>query len=365
MKTKMSLILLGLVCNLAYAAHSDETPMPVSNDINVTAPAQSGSWSFGAMAVLMEPTNAGYTYANQYDYSLDSRGNDPIYQSSTPLGFDEPYHWWFSADVRYAFPGHGRDVILAYEGLHGSTSASASNNPDDMLNANEYRYLLNVVTQTNVDDIQATSKTQYDAGDLLFGQKFDVGQRIQLHPFLGLRYARIAVQMNFEDDFGSDPSAGEGGTENGVEESTFSGIGPRFGSDATVNLGQGFSIRGRLGLSALIGPQQYNESFQQIFYLHPSSGGIEDYPAYYKQDPISQTRIIPEIDARLGLNYSYHFESKTALGIEAGWQALNYFQAVDNPPDEFALGETGASLHEDYSNFGLQGPYARIQLDVA
>jgi hypothetical protein len=75
MKIKIALILLGVnlaYCS-AYAAHLDETPMPVSNDVNVTAPDQSGMWSFGATAVLMQPTNPAFTYAD-----LESNGAPPI-----------------------------------------------------------------------------------------------------------------------------------------------------------------------------------------------------------------------------------------------------------------------------------------------
>ena len=37
MKTKICWLLLSLACPLAYAAHQDEIPMPVSTDVNVTA----------------------------------------------------------------------------------------------------------------------------------------------------------------------------------------------------------------------------------------------------------------------------------------------------------------------------------------
>jgi hypothetical protein len=39
--------------------------------------------------------------------------------------------------------------------------------------------------------VEGRSENDYDAIDLAFGQKIDVGQRIRLHPFAGLRYAEI------------------------------------------------------------------------------------------------------------------------------------------------------------------------------
>lgn len=86
----------------------------------------------------------------------------------------------------------------------------------------------------------------------------------------------------------------------------------------------------------------------------------------------SETRVIPEIDGRLGLNYTYTFESNMALGLELGWQATNYFNVVtDQYPvtaglfnSQFAS-SVGNQHYDSTSNFGLQGPYGRLQLDIA
>ncbi|MCD6045978.1 MAG: Legionella pneumophila major outer membrane protein precursor, partial [Gammaproteobacteria bacterium] len=74
-------------------------------------------------------------------------------------------------------------------------------------------------------------------------------------------------------------------------------------------------------------------------------------------DSNSQTHVVPEIDGRLGLNYTYDYNSAMAMGFELGWQATNYFNVV-------ADGST-TGPYEDNTNFGVQGPYARVQLDIA
>ena len=318
MKTKISLILLGLglASASAYAGAVDTTPMPVSNDINVTVPDQSGMWSFGVNAVLLQPVSNDFTY---FHTSTDSATN---YQT-----VDQSYHWWFGADVTYAFPGNGRDVTLAYEGFHGSDSNSAVALP------------LGVEGKTD---------TSYDAGDLVFGQKLDVGQRIRLHPFVGVRYATIDVKNTAGYTYFDADNKALGATT-GIQEGTFSGIGPRFGSDAQINLGQGFSIRGRLGLSALIGSSNPTLDYVTTDYTTNTSA-----PYSINQD--SSTRVVPELDGRLGLNYTYDFNSNMAMGVEAGWQAVNYFNAVAQTCEDGSI---------DSSNFALQGPYARLQLDVA
>jgi Legionella pneumophila major outer membrane protein precursor len=162
-------------------------------------------------------------------------------------------------------------------------------------------------------------------------------------------------------------------TESSKLDNTFNGIGPRFGTDAQINLGQGFSIRGRLGLSALIGSRSIDNTVSLTTYNADGTVLAEGAPNVTLADD-SETRVIPEIDGRLGLNYTHNFDSNMALGFELGWQATNYFNVIADQPDLNPVfgsqGNNGNSgnpgtHYTDNSNFGIQGPYARIQLDVA
>ena len=369
MTTKISLMLLslGLASSAAYAGMPAE-PMPVSNDINVTAPDQSGMWSFGAQAVLMQPTNKDFNYADELvgSFNNPTQGSNDIQIKERTV--DQNYHWWFGADISYAFPGNGRDVTLAYEGLHGTDSEATSSDA-----------MRSTFSGLDYTGAKGESDTNYDAGDLVFGQKLDVGQRIRLHPFVGLRYAYI----NTHDTgyyTGGEQGDNRGNTlassESDKLDNTFNGIGPRFGTDAQINLGQGFSIRGRLGLSALIGSRSIDNTVSLTTYNADGSVLATGAPYVTLADD-SETRVIPEIDGRLGLNYTYDFDSNTALGFELGWQATNYFNVVADQPDlnpVFGQQNNGnnnnnngnpGTHYSDNSNFGIQGPYARIQLDIA
>ncbi|MBY0377969.1 MAG: hypothetical protein K2Q33_05355 [Gammaproteobacteria bacterium] len=364
MKTQISLVLLGLglVYGSAYAGAMAE-PMPVSNDINVTAPDQNGMWSFGGTVVLMQPIGGGFNYANSLG-SVTADGNTTGNIDRNAVG--QTYNWWFGADISYAFPGNGRDVMLAYEGMHSTNENStngdfltspflysantAANNGNSVFANGSYNNNGGTFTSAS-----GKAETNYDAGDLLFGQKLDVGSRIRLHPFAGLRYAYIN-HKNTGDYAGGSYTSGIVApvtydvTEHAKLNSTFNGIGPRFGSDAQVALGQGFSVRGRLGLSALIGSRKTDSSFIDSYYN--TTTGVLAATDAQSANLGSQTRVVPEIDGRLGLAYTRNFSSDMAWGIEAGWQAENYFNSNVN-----VSGNT--------TNFALQGPYARLQLDVS
>jgi hypothetical protein len=323
-------------------------------------------WSFGVTALLMQPIGGTFDYADSLSSTTTGVNTVGSIDQNT---VDQNYNWWFGADITYAFPGYGRDVMVAYEGMHSSNRNSTdsavprsigggdiaagslaspfdySTNPDGSYNT----------TGGTFTEASGKVETNYDAGDLLFGQKLDVGSRVRLHPFAGVRYAYINQKYtgNYAGTVSNPdlpPSTTLGVTEVGQLNSTFNGIGPRFGSDAQVNLGQGFSVRGRLGLSALIGTRNADNSFVDS-YFNAAAGTLLATDTQ-SADTDSQTRVVPEIDGRLGLNYTYDFDTDMALGVEVGWQAENYFNST-------------IDVNGNSADFALQGPYARLQFDVA
>jgi hypothetical protein len=362
-KTKISLILLALASGSIYAAHMQDSSMPASNDIHVTAPEQPASWSFGATAALMKPTNQAFTYVDIAPAETSNNLNG-VTQADNFQDVNQGYHWWFGADITYAFPGNGRDVTLAYEALRGDNTNNVTANNNTLYPVAYSLYF--PYYDVNVDTAKGESKTSYDAGDLVFGQKLNVGERIALHPFIGLRYAHIDMKNT-----GTYHSTYYSGTEElivqDIWESTFSGIGPRLGSDAQINLGQGFSVRARLGLSALIGSSSSKYENDDAFITAKLN-----YRFPMTHD--SNTQLVPEMDGRLGLNYTYHFSANMDLGVEAGWQVEEYIDGVSmvGPPQDrspyLPTNPSNTDITDSArinSNFGLQGPYARLQLDIA
>lgn len=96
MKTKISCLFLSLICTSVYAANTDEAVLPLSNDINLTAPQQQqGNWSFGVTGGLMESsTNTNVS---------NNTGNNNILAGG---------------DVSYGFPNSSNDASLSYERGH-------------------------------------------------------------------------------------------------------------------------------------------------------------------------------------------------------------------------------------------------------
>ena len=284
----------------------------------------------------MEPTNSDFQYAQIDDGS--SPTNTHTNKSTNPS-----HDWGGTIDVDYMFPGNSRDVKLSYTHLHmDDNSGSASTVGTSNTINSPFGY-------TGADGARASSDNDLDAVDLVFGQWIRIGERVDLHPFGGLRYA--SIDMNDKATYSVSTDETNYGT--GKVKSDFSGIGPRAGLDATVHVGSGVSFVGTVGASLLVGSTDSKVS-NGAYVANELTDG-----ATYKND--EGTHVIPELDARLGVNYTYNFDPATALGVELGYQAVNYFDVADKD----YIDATAPNTINNSEDFGYHGPYLRVQVSMA
>ncbi len=347
----------------ALAAQTDNS-MPMVSGVVLMAPHQEGSWSFGLQANYLEPeTNYNYLHT-----ALDTPNFYPVEDSNRAYTVGSDYNWGWGADISYHFPGNGRDVNLAFTQLNTSQSDSVTE-PTTSLQEISPRLPRDITTS---GEHSAEVETNYNAADLTFGQLITVGQRLSLHPFAGLRYASIdyKAKARADDFYHADTTILPGVivvdmrvTDEPTWESDFQGLGPRFGSDAGVNLGRGFSLRSTLGLSLLVGDidvrgKQYHDELVGIQIFNPPPT-ITERTTNTDNKVETNTRVVPEADAKLSVMYKVDVNNGYSLGFEGGYQVTNYFDAVQN--SVMSTQDTSTQ----YTNYFIQGPYARVQLDVA
>lgn len=363
---RMTAAFMVILGSTALAGHAEDMALPAESGVNLIAPHQEGSWSFGAQANYFEPNNdLNYAYAYQTDFTPAEAGKD----SSKMYAVGSDYQWGWGADVTYHFPGNGRDVTLAYTQLNTSDSDSVEDRLwgdslwSGIIAVGEFNGTTGGIQPTRGFWDNATGKvsTDYDAVDLTFGQVITAGNRLSLHPFAGLRYASIDYKGSAEyiewDTFGIftlERNLNE--TAMWELQSDFSGVGPRFGSDASVEIGKGFSLHGTLGLSLLVGSMNVENKSNHLVYR----GSDVPTETDNTQDVDTNTRVVPEADAKLSAMYSTNFDDGYRLNFEAGWQVTNYFNAIQN-----STVDSNLDTSDQFTDFFMQGPYARIQLDLA
>lgn len=366
-QVSLALAALGLSMS-AYAAYPSDEVMPVAPPmVNVTIPQQIGSWTIGVEALYEEANNSPFHYAaSQITTTATPETTVDRHTHQTDMDND----WGGHIDIGYNFAGDGRYVKLGYTHLTANDSEGTARPSGQILNGIGFGTVSAGVTPTVVTAINpnatnfpsgwntADGKTEYeyDAVDLVFGQRFDFGQKVTLDAFGGLRYATLEL----EDSAAYRVSAtGVATSERAFLDMTseFQGLGPRAGMNAQVRLGSGFSIVGTFAGSLLVGEFEEHAHRQQD--VVTVSTGVLASRTITNDRINDETRVVPELDARLGVNYTASFSPDTAVGIELGYEVVNYFDVNGN--SQLTYADTAGHKND----FAMQGPYLRLQVDVA
>lgn len=369
-QVSLALAALGLSMS-AYAAYPSDEVMPVAPPmVNVTIPQQIGSWTIGLEALYEESNNSAFHYAaSQITTTVAAITTVNRHTYATDMDPD----WGGHIDIGYNFAGDGRYVKLGYTHLTTNDSEDTHRDSGSILNGIGFGAASSGVTPTVVTAVNPTSSTnfpngwdsaegkveyEYDAVDLVFGQRFDFGQKVTLDAFGGLRYASLELEDSAE--YRVAPPAGSAITVSEQAflemESEFHGIGPRAGMNAQVRLGSGFSIVGTFAGSLLVGEFEEHAHRRQDVITIANNNTVTNITNDHITD---ETRVVPELDARIGVNYTASFTPDTAVGIELGYEVVNYFDVNGNSQISYA--DTAGHKND----FAMQGPYLRLQVDVA
>jgi hypothetical protein len=196
---------------------------------------------------------------------------DPLYlrkNDVTNLG-ESVYDWGTYAQIGYLFPATGNDLTVDYTYLRTGDKESMD----------------------------------LDASNIEIGQRLTTGA-FDVRLFTGVRYAHLNYALD-----ASTPEAKQSLTN------LFHGFGPRMGADVRYQLGNCscLGLDTHINASFLMGTVSTSAQNDLI--------GISS----------SMKRIVPELDAKLGVDYTYPIPggNKSALVVEVGYQTNNYFNAFN------------------------------------
>lgn len=266
--------------------------------------------------------------------------------------------------------------------------------------------------------VTASIETNHYALDLNYGQHINIGSNFKLRWFGGLRYANLEQKLQINSsaltrtvtpviltDVAVVAEDGEGTTVTGTisfitrndvafnheeainQKAKFQGVGPQFGTDVTYELKNGFGLTGSLSTALLVGQQQstFNntinnetvyETLANVNIAGDLSGldfdviitGNDDFitansgdTSYSRPDT---TRIVPNMDAKIGVNYVTQFcnSTGTTLSIEAGYAVSYYWNSIDRLPLSGSIDFAADGNRTTNISFG--GPYVGIQVKL-
>ncbi len=348
----MKRLLIALaILGLSTSAFADST---------VLVPSQKGGLKVGIDALYLRPGNSNLDYAS--NITFPARFIEGYEQNKL---VDPTYDWGFYAQVGYLFPCTGNDLTLGYTYLNANASDASelgtSRNSRPVLSVLPVNQLLDDEGFPGVDNSIATSNVSFDlnAVDLEGGQRFTTGA-FDIRMFAGVRYARVAQKLatDIPDGFADAIEPGGPFYNSQSFSSAFRGIGPRIGADGRYCLSSGFGLDAHLGASLLVG--NISSNYTNEFFITSEEEELLD--SAFEVKNCNTNRLVPNIDAKLGVDYTYAIPGchKSAIVFEAGYQTSNYFNVSDQSP---VVDPSGTSFISQNStnNISFDGIYLGVK----
>lgn len=329
MYKKTTMAILGLsISGIAAAGMYSAPPAPTCVPGDVTVPCEAKKWDLGIQALYLRPVyDADRVYEN---VTSDHHYNH----------LDTDWDWGFRLEGSYHF-STGNDITMNWTHYDNDHSQGGFNGA-----------LLTPIPQITFPvsaDFSQEYQNKFDQVNLVFGQHVDMGMVKNARFYGGLQYAdiRLDTQNNYVTPANLLPIFNLAGITSisAYRNADFNGVGPVTGIDYSYDLSNSFSITANGAAAILYGTSR------------TSSGWIASNGLMYRTLYGSKKAIVPELEAKLGVNYA-HMAGEGVLNIQAGYQVMNYFNALQTSPLITVAGVIPAVKNTDY---GLYGPYFGVK----
>lgn len=285
----------------------------------ISIPCERFGWDIGVEASYVEPRNNDQWFAQT---TVDSY--------TAHRFFENDYDWAWGVEASLHF-GTGNDLTAKWFGF------------DSVESTNIFADSIRFVGETTGRRAFATVKNNFDSAFLEFGQRYDVGNDVDIRTSFGIQFARIENQFDSAESQ-LDP----------IDllrtlnlASTFRGVGPQVGFASAYRLVGDLRLVGRATGALLVGNLK---SDILVANSDPNDPEVTD-------GLISTERtLVSSLNSRLGLGYTVSLWGDTSLIAELGWQIDNYYNSIRH-----RISSSSTGIMQATSDFTMQGPYFNLK----
>lgn len=324
----VALTAFGLA-NIAFAGSYSE-----GCDCEITVPKYAGGVRVGVEALYM----GADVKDTEYAFSFQSQSGVDTFRSHN---VESEKDWGYSIELAYQAAGTGNDFVInwtdqEFTGSDTIALAGSSNGSIGTFIIGWAENLNGLVSGGSLnmedDDDLSSAKGSYDVDytkvDAEAGQMIKIGRdSVTLRFHAGLRYADLDTKFKafFEDDIP---------VENGnfVAESDFDGLGPRMGIDGAWHVNNHFSLEAKVSAAVLVGDVSASQKYEDTDNPTP--------PVEYRlaHRTSYDHKVVPNLEARLGVACDHAFNNGSMLHMHAGWQVSNYYDV------DYKLSDSGTDV---------------------
>lgn len=294
-------------------------------------------------ATYLEPSTNSLDYLTIVDAPASPASTVASTESIQP-----EFNWGYFIQAGYRI-SHHYDIEASW--------AQYNSNVSDSTNVNGLAGTTLYVITSNADSLadltlpsesaSASSKQtiNYSVFDANLGQYHDITEMLRTRIFAGINYAKVdATTTNLYSQANNTPTS-----LFDEYKSTFSGWGPEVGMDLEYKIWHQFGVVGHFAASFLIGQQDVSSNVYNSDIVRDGTQVIVDAD--------SVARLVPALDAKLGVNWNVPYSFKSCgFGVEAGYQVAYYWDVIDQAQLTYAADAT----QHNYSNYGNMGPYLNL-----
>ena len=247
--------------------------------------------------------------------------------------FDPNYKWLGIGKVGYDIPGTANNIEIDYLFLNNGTH-SVNNFGDGSIGFGSI--LFPDVTIPFTPDFVSDALLQYKAGqvDAKIGRKYsDVSGVYYLRTSVGARWAELKHSLLFAAP--------------GNMISRFRGAGPLLSLDGRYGFSSGFGLVGSFDYGFIVG-QANSHSYVRI--------AEKNYGFKWPK----RNRVVNSLTGKLGIDFSYQFSNLASITVEGGYQANEYFNAMDTIRGTIAFNGIQRINGLETNDFSVQGPYISL-----
>lgn len=345
-----------IISSVLLVTSSFAAPMKDDNSLIVTIPDTKPGFEFNVSALYLQPV------ASNFGWSVTTTVL-PIPSPNWSVNVIKPdFSAGFNIGARYFLLNPGTDVQLNWSHLDTNDTDEVIVNPSSQWVSPFSQTGTPPTQQGQITGISLLKvgnvrlKFNYDSVQLDLGKYINAGSNLQTRLFTGLNALFLKEEIN--STFHGLPTLPVFNFNN---TSKYNGIGPRLGFTNKYDIYHRIRLVGQFAGSVLYGkmqPAQYKFTGSSVELI---LAGIN--VNYEGLSNPSVNQLVPALDAKLGLSYTYIIKQASELTIEFGYMGAVYFDALSSyetnnnviPIDSGSL--STASAKHTHSNFSLGGPY--------
>lgn len=341
-----------LLC-IALAALSIEA-VPASGFCgDMGAVEKKAGFEFSASLLYLQPASNNLDYAiltSPFPVPTPNWAIQSIHTDYSPA---------FNLGARYIFADAAHDIKLNWS--HFKSNDSATVQADSLQFVGPF-FQIGPDAGT-IRQAHGQTKFDYDVVNLDIGQLINYAQNMPIRLFGGVSSARIRQELIsvFQNN------APASFAVRSLNSSKYTGIGPRVGVESAFNVYNHVNLTGQLAGAVLVGTMQPNTHYQST---SPTLSGLGIGINNQGIRKSSTNEVVPELDAKVGFNYSVPFNNNAVLTLEAGYMGAIYINALTNynPSSVVSPAQAGtiavATMIKTQSNFSVQGPYLTASIKL-